>query len=65
MKIFNIIFSVIALGIIVFNATQLNFNNLFEGNSLVALISIFALLCAILLIQILSVSQKIQRKVKL
>lgn len=64
MKILNIILSVLALVFVVFNVTKLDFNNLFEGDSLTALICITASLCAILLLQILSVSKKIDQKVK-
>jgi uncharacterized integral membrane protein len=64
MKIFTIIFSIIAIGLIIFNATKLNFNALFEGESMIALITILASVCAIILVQILSVSKRIERKLK-
>jgi hypothetical protein len=61
MKVFTIIFSVIAVALIIFNATKLNFNAILEGESQTALITIVASLCAILLIQILRVSKKIEK----
>jgi uncharacterized integral membrane protein len=61
MKIATIIFSVIALGLIIFNATLLDFNALFEGESLVAIIVILASLCAIILLQILQTSKRIEK----
>ena len=61
MKVFTIIASVIALGLIIFNATKLNFDALFEGESFAAVLTILAALCAITLLQILRVSKKIER----
>ncbi|WP_452224000.1 hypothetical protein [Lacinutrix chionoecetis] len=64
MKIFTLVLTIIAFGLIVFNATKINFNALFEGESMVALITIIASLCAILLLQILRISKKIEEKSK-
>jgi uncharacterized integral membrane protein len=61
MKIATIILSVIALGLIVFNITKLDFNALFEGESVIALITIFTSLCAIVLLQILRLSKRIEK----
>lgn len=61
MKIFTIILSVIALALIVFNATMLNFDALFEGESQIALITIVAALCVIVLLQVLRISKKIEK----
>jgi uncharacterized integral membrane protein len=60
MKITTIIFSVIALGLIIFNATKLNFDALFEGESIIAIMVIMASLCAIILLQILRTSKRIE-----
>ncbi len=60
MKYVTLILSVIAIGLIVFNATKLNFNALFTGESLTAVMTIIAGLCAILLLQILRLSKKIE-----
>tara|TARA_R110002111_G_scaffold42337_2_gene77926 strand:- start:5279 stop:5485 length:207 start_codon:yes stop_codon:yes gene_type:complete len=61
MKVFTIILSVIALALIIFNATKLNFDALFNGKSQTALITIVAALCAIILLQILRISKKIEK----
>lgn len=61
MKIVNIILSVVALGLIIFNATKLNFDSPFAGESMVAVIVIMASLCAIILLQILMVSKRIEK----
>lgn len=45
---------------IIFNATKLNFEALLEGESFTAIITIIAALCAIILLQILRVSKKIE-----
>ena len=60
MKIFTLILTVIALGLIVFNTTKLNFEALFEGESYTAVLTIIAALCAIILLQILRISKKIE-----
>ena len=60
MKLFTIILSLIAGILIVFNATKLNFKAFFEGESLIAVITIIAAICAILLLQILRVSKQIE-----
>lgn len=64
MKIFIYILMALAAGIIIFNATKLDFDNLFAGESGVASISILAGLCAILLLGILLVSKMIAAQVK-
>ncbi len=61
MKIFTLIFTIIAIGLIIFNATKLNLDALFEGESFTALITIITALCAIILLQILRISKKIQK----
>ncbi|RSK39713.1 hypothetical protein [Mangrovimonas spongiae] len=64
MKIFSIIITVLALALIVFNVTKINFDAPFQGDSIVALITILCALCAIILLQILRVSKKIENKYK-
>ncbi len=64
MKIFTIVLSVIALGLIVFNFTQVNFDAPFEGDSIVAVITIVASLCVIMMMAILRTSKRIEQKVK-
>ncbi|MEM5566563.1 hypothetical protein WNY78_15680 [Psychroserpens sp. AS72] len=64
MKYFTIIVTIIAAGLIIYNSTMLDFNNLFEGQSIVALITIFASLCAIILLQVLRLSKRVDNKLK-
>ncbi len=64
MKIFTTVLLVLAIGLIIFNATMLNFENLFEGNSLVAIIGIVASICAVLILLIFMLSKKIEQKLK-
>ena len=53
---------VLAIALIVYNVTLLNFENLLEGDSIVALIGIAASLCAVVLLLIYMTSKKIQSK---
>ncbi|SFZ90606.1 hypothetical protein SAMN05428642_1011034 [Flaviramulus basaltis] len=64
MKILTLIISFIALGLIIFNFTKVNFDAPFEGDSIIALITIIASLCVILMMFILRVSKRIEQKVK-
>ncbi|PSG90036.1 hypothetical protein [Aurantibacter aestuarii] len=64
MKYIILIFSIIAIALIAYNVTLLNFNNLFEGESTVALITILASLCALVLLQTLRISKKIEDKTR-
>jgi hypothetical protein len=62
MKYFNYIFISIAIILIAYNVTFLDFSNLIEGQSRVALIVILNGACAILLVLILSTAKKIAKK---
>lgn len=64
MKNFTTILSVIALGLVIFNFTKVNFDAPFEGDSMIAVITIVASLCVILMMGILRVSKRIEQKVK-
>ena len=64
MKILTIILSIVAIALIIYNATKVNLDAPFEGDSANAIITILAALCAILLLQILRVSKKIEQKKK-
>jgi ABC-type maltose transport system permease subunit len=64
MKVFTYILTVIAILLIAYNITRINFDSPFEGESSVALITILAGLCAIVLLAILRVSKKIEQTVK-
>ncbi len=52
----------IAIILIIYNLTFLDFSNLFEGESSIALIGILAGACVILLMLILHTSRKIAKK---
>ncbi|GAA4269029.1 hypothetical protein [Hyunsoonleella aestuarii] len=64
MKYFAIVIIVIAFGLGVFNITKIDTQAPFEGESIVALITLLASLCAIVLMLILLVSKRIEEKVK-
>jgi uncharacterized integral membrane protein len=64
MKILTIVISIIALALIIFNLTKVNFNAPFDGTSMVAVITIIASLCVILMMTILRISKRIEQKVK-
>lgn len=61
-KTFSIILIILALGLIAYNVTLVDFDNPFQGDSTVALIGIVASLCAIVLLLIFMASKKIQKK---
>jgi len=63
MKIYTYVLIVIATLLCIYNVTKLDFENLLQGDSLVALISIVASLCAVLILLIFMTSKKIQDKV--
>lgn len=62
MKYLIYVLLILAIVVLIFNLTQLNFENLFEGESSIALIGIFAAMCVIVLMLILMVSRMIKRK---
>lgn len=64
MKIFSYIVIILALGLIGFNLTKVNFNQPLEEGSNVALIGIVAGLCAIALMLIFRISKAIEEKTK-
>ncbi|MEM6686852.1 MAG: hypothetical protein AAF617_13795 [Bacteroidota bacterium] len=64
MKVFWYVFMVLAAFLGIYNATKLDFDNLLEGDSLIAVIGILASLCAIMVILIFLTSKKIQEKIK-
>ncbi len=64
MKIFIYTLIGLALALIVFNITLLDFNNLLEGNSLVALIGIIASLCAVCILLIFKIAKNIDEKTR-
>jgi len=62
-KTLTIILIILAVALIAYNVTLVNFENPFEGNSIIALIGIVASLCAIVLLLIFMTSKKIQDKI--
>jgi hypothetical protein len=64
MKILHYILFILAFALIVFNVTQLDFNNIFSNDSLIGLIGIVASFCAILILLIFRMSKSIEDKLK-
>ena len=64
MKNFLRVMAVLALGMMIFNATMIDWNTPTEGDSLVAIIGILASGSALLLIWILLIALKINAKQK-
>jgi len=64
MKVALPIFMILALGMCIFNLTQMDWSNPLEGNSSIALIGAMASASAFLLIFILILSKKVQKKLK-
>lgn len=64
MKYFIYALLVIALGLIIYNATLINFSNPLVGDSKTAVIGVLAPLCVIVLLIILLMSRAIQQKSK-
>ena len=63
-KTLTIIIVIAAIALIAYNVTMIDFENPFNGDSIIALIGIVASLCAIMLILIFRTSKKIQKKVE-
>lgn len=62
MKIFTTVLVFLALALIVFNITLLDFQHPFQGDSAVAFIGIVASFCAVLILLIFRMSKKIEEK---
>lgn len=62
-KTFNIILIIVALALIAYNVTLVDFNNPLQGDSTIALIGIVASLCAIVLLLIFMTSKKVEKKI--
>ncbi|RZJ35720.1 MAG: hypothetical protein EOO51_03875 [Flavobacterium sp.] len=62
MKIFTYTLVFLALALIIFNITLLDFNNLLQGDSMVALIGIAASFCAIFILLIFRMSKLVEQK---
>lgn len=63
-KTFSIILILLALALIAYNVTLVDFQNPFQGDSTIALIGIVASLCAIVLLLIFIASKRIDKKLK-
>lgn len=61
MKAVISILSIVAIGIIIFNLTQINYSNPLEEDSIIALITTVAGFCSLLLLAILRISKKIEK----
>lgn len=64
MKIFTTLLIIVAIALIVFNITLLDFNNPIEGDSFVALVGVIASFCAVFILLIFKMSKKIEQKLK-
>lgn len=64
MKLFTTLLILVAVGLIVFNITLLDFEHPTEGNSAVALIGILAAFCAVFILLIFKMSKKIDEKLR-
>jgi len=62
MKLFTNILVVLAIGLIIFNISLLDFKNPLEGNSMIAIIGIAASFCAVLILLIFRMSKSIEEK---
>lgn len=63
-KTFSIVLILLALALIAFNVTLVDFQNPLQGDSTIALIGIVASLCAVVLLLIFMTSKKIEKKLK-
>ncbi len=63
-KTLSVILIILALGLVAYNVTLVDFENPLQGDSTIALIGILASLCAVVLLLIFVTSKKIERKIK-
>ena len=63
-KTLSIIIIILALGLMAYNVTLVDFENPLQGDSTIALIGILASLCAVVLLLIFITSKKIEKKLK-
>lgn len=62
MKIFTNILVLLAVALLIFNITLIDFNNPFQGDSVVAFIGVGASFCAVLILLIFRISKKVLEK---
>ena len=65
MNIFMRILMVLSIGMVIFNATKVNWEDPLSDKSSIAVIGIMAALCAFLLLMLLMISKKISKKINL
>lgn len=63
MKIFTNILVLLAVSLLIFNITLIDFKNPFDGDSAVAFIGVAASFCAVLILLIFRISKKIVEKI--
>ncbi|MBT8185793.1 MAG: hypothetical protein KJN76_13185 [Eudoraea sp.] len=59
-----VVLIILAIALIAYNTTIINFEQPLEGNSIIAIIGILAALCAIVLLLIFITSKKIEKKIE-
>lgn len=64
MKFFIYMLMVFSSILVIYNCTQIAYNDIFGKESIVAVITVVAGLCAILILAILLTSKKIQKTIK-
>ena len=64
MKIFSYIIIALSIITIIFNATKIDFEKTFEGESTIAIIGIIASFCAILVVTLFRVAKKVVEQTK-
>ena len=62
MKIFTNILVLLAIALLIFNITLIDFQNPFKGDSVIALVGVVASFCAVLILLIFRMSKKIVEK---
>ena len=62
MKITSIILGLASIGLIIYNVTNIDFNNPLKEDSAIAVIEILASIIALLILAIFSISKQIEKK---
>ncbi|HSD07199.1 hypothetical protein [Flavobacterium sp.] len=63
MKIFTNILVLLAVALLIFNITLIDFHNPFKGDSVIAIVGVVASFCAVLILLIFRISKKIVEKI--
>ncbi len=64
MKVFTTVLMFLAIALIVFNITLIDFSHPLEGDSMIAFIGIFASFCAVFILLIFRMSKSIEEKTR-